>query len=305
MSSSSLSSPASVSSSSSEYNSSGNYQVNNGYTMQQYKFNTPTPVYPAYQDIYSPHRDIKITHPTSTPFHDHTHAIETVSEAVTEPIKSKKRPRVIKLDLASTNIGFGVVHSKTKVATTTDELVSENNPIKCTMCNQTFVSMAKLFMHQHKYHKNGSSLQCPICYKKFNSQANALVHLRAHTQEKTYECNMCSQAFCDSSTLKKHIRTHTGEKPYECHLCDKKFTQSGNLKRHLTVHKKYDEIQKKNFLPYTDEQHKNENIMGNTTDEEKSNVHANYDSKQNVSEPYSYLEMPNNFTTGSGFYGYY
>ena len=69
-----------------------------------------------------------------------------------------------------------------------------------------------------------------------------MVHLRAHTQEKTYKCNMCDNAFCDSSTLKKHLRTHTGEKPYECKLCSKKFTQSGNLKRHLLVHEKYDLI---------------------------------------------------------------
>ena len=79
--------------------------------------------------------------------------------------------------------------------------------------------------------------------KKFNSQANALVHVRAHTQEKTYKCKFCSQAFYDSSTLKKHLRTHTGEKPYECKLCAKCFTQSGNLKRHLIVHEKYDAIQ--------------------------------------------------------------
>lgn len=78
-----------------------------------------------------------------------------------------------------------------------------------------------------------------ILVKKFGNQANALVHLRAHTQEKTYKCNQCDNAFCDSSTLKKHMRIHTGEKPYECHICCKKFTQSGNLKRHLSVHVKY------------------------------------------------------------------
>ncbi len=46
--------------------------------------------------------------------------------------------------------------------------------------------------------------------KKFGNQANALVHLRAHTQEKTYKCGQCDSGFCDSSTLKKHLRIHTG-----------------------------------------------------------------------------------------------
>ena len=159
--------------------------------------------------------------------------------------KAEKRPRVIKLDLTKTSIGFGVAQKNNNRSETSDQCSS--NPFKCTMCTQSFNIAAKLFMHQHKYHKNGSSLQCPICFKKFNSQANALVHLRAHTQEKTYKCHLCPLAFCDSSTLKKHVRTHTGEKPYECHLCTKKFTQSGNLKRHLAVHEKYDAIQAKNF----------------------------------------------------------
>lgn len=79
--------------------------------------------------------------------------------------------------------------------------------------------------------------------KKFGNPANTLVHLRVHTQEKTYKCTICPSAFCDSSTLKKHLRTHTGEKPYACTFCEKKFSQSGNLKRHLTVHEKYDIVQ--------------------------------------------------------------
>jgi uncharacterized Zn-finger protein len=76
--------------------------------------------------------------------------------------------------------------------------------------------------------------------KKFGNQANTLVHLKAHTQEKTYKCTYCDNSFCDSSTLKKHLRTHTGERPFVCHICSKSFSQSGNLKRHLTVHEKYE-----------------------------------------------------------------
>ena len=79
--------------------------------------------------------------------------------------------------------------------------------------------------------------------KQFNCSANVFVHVKGHTQERTFKCKYCHQSFFDSSTLKKHLRTHTGEKPYECKLCPKKFTQSGNLKRHLLVHEKYDPIQ--------------------------------------------------------------
>jgi len=73
------------------------------------------------------------------------------------------------------------------------------------------------------------------------------VHLRAHTQEKTYKCHICTQAFCDASTLKKHLRVHSGEKPYACSICDKRFTQSGNLKRHVIVHQKYNDQSETSF----------------------------------------------------------
>ncbi len=243
---SSSTSPSSVSSVSSEYLSPCNFQETNNYTMPVRNFSSPAPNYPAYQETCTPFREnTQFSNPTSTPYQE-TVNFQPAVDTTTQPKKSNKRPHVIKIDLAQASMGFGVVHSKTKVASSTNDIVSASNPIKCTMCNQSFVSLAKLFMHQHKYHKKGSSLQCPICYKKFNTQANALVHLRAHTQEKSYGCHMCSQAFCDSSTLKKHVRTHTGEKPYECHICEKKFTQSGNLKRHLAVHEKYDAIQAKN-----------------------------------------------------------
>jgi uncharacterized Zn-finger protein len=74
--------------------------------------------------------------------------------------------------------------------------------------------------------------------KKFANPANAIVHLRAHTQEKIYKCHTCTHAFCDASTLKKHLRVHSGDRPFSCSICAKGFTQSGNLKRHMLLHQK-------------------------------------------------------------------
>ena len=177
---------------------------------------------------------------TSTPFTSHLNKIDAIEcvQPKVKKIKEKsskstgphKRPKVIKLDISKTNIGFGNV---VQTALPSDFNTTANNVHKsfnCTECNASFSIAAKLFMHQHKQHKNRSSTECPICGKlikfeilklilfnfnsildkKFNSPANALVHLRAHTQEKTYKCEECHLAFCDSSTLKKHIRTHTG-----------------------------------------------------------------------------------------------
>ena len=76
------------------------------------------------------------------------------------------------------------------------------------MAVQLSVLFAVRFTHSTLFLKILSLLN--FLDKKFGNQANALVHLRAHTQEKTYKCNQCDSAFCDSSTLKKHMRIHTG-----------------------------------------------------------------------------------------------
>ena len=55
-----------------------------------------------------------------------------------------KRPKIFKLNVDSTE----------------NLQVKE---LKCNVCMLPFNSLAKLLMHQHKYHKNGSSTQCPIC----------------------------------------------------------------------------------------------------------------------------------------------
>jgi uncharacterized Zn-finger protein len=96
-----------------------------------------------------------------------------------------------------------------------------------------------------------NSISISLKGKIFNNQANTMVHLRAHTNEKTYRCRYCDHGFYDSSTLKKHERTHTGEKPYACPHCDKRFTQSGNLKRHVPMHAKYQYEQSKAVSSYS------------------------------------------------------
>lgn len=37
--------------------------------------------------------------------------------------------------------------------------------LKCMTCTAQFDSVAKLLIHEHKFHKNGSSNECPICCK--------------------------------------------------------------------------------------------------------------------------------------------
>ena len=75
---------------------------------------------------------------------------ENVNETVIE-VKSK-RPKVLKLNFnPQTTDAYGNDSGETESF--------------CPICNLVFYSYAKLLMHQHKFHKNGSSTECPICCK--------------------------------------------------------------------------------------------------------------------------------------------
>jgi hypothetical protein len=76
---------------------------------------------------------------------------------------ARKRPKVIKLNISQTSIGFGSVNS---TVLPSDINLPTNNLTKsfpCSECNSSFNIVAKLFMHQHKHHKNRSSTECPVC----------------------------------------------------------------------------------------------------------------------------------------------
>jgi hypothetical protein len=72
--------------------------------------------------------------------------------------KPSKRPKILKLNMA--------INSCDSASPSSPTSSNDQTPtFKCVVCTLPFNSAAKLLMHQHKYHKNGSSMQCPICCK--------------------------------------------------------------------------------------------------------------------------------------------
>lgn len=108
---------------------------------------------------------------TSTPVLPLNDLLTKKSEKFKTPMKpktkatSKSRPKVLKLDLSVTNIGFGTLE---QIVLPSDISYGPNVSTKsfqCPECTSSFSSAAKLYMHHHKQHNNRSSTECPICCK--------------------------------------------------------------------------------------------------------------------------------------------
>lgn len=59
-------------------------------------------------------------------------------------LQRRKRPKILKYDQTFWD-------------------TEQNSPYLCKLCYVEFQSAAKFLMHQHRQHKNGSSLDCPLC----------------------------------------------------------------------------------------------------------------------------------------------
>lgn len=79
------------------------------------------------------------------------------------PCKSTERQKRAKIEKLNILIGS----SKPECQEISNDLLSNNDSLQftCQVCSAVLNSAAKLLMHQFKYHKNGTSNQCPVCRK--------------------------------------------------------------------------------------------------------------------------------------------
>ena len=77
--------------------------------------------------------------------------LPTQAQLTTSECASRKRPKMVKFSL-----------SETAANASSASGVAE---YQCEVCQVKCNSMARYLMHQHKYHRQGSSTQCPVCRK--------------------------------------------------------------------------------------------------------------------------------------------
>ncbi|XP_055615933.1 zinc finger protein 501-like isoform X1 [Toxorhynchites rutilus septentrionalis] len=114
-------------------------------------------------------------------------------------------------------------------------LHTKKEPLKCEMCEKTFVSKYRLEKHV-RTHTGERPYSCPYCPKASKDRSALILHIRTHTGERPYPCPHCPKAFINSSALHEHIRIHTDERPYSCPHCPKAFKHQPSLKMHIRTH---------------------------------------------------------------------
>ncbi|XP_035230690.1 zinc finger protein 64-like [Stegodyphus dumicola] len=57
---------------------------------------------------------------------------------------------------------------------------------------------------------------CPICDKVFGLKHNLTLHLKIHSEEKSFHCAECEMSFVRHSDLNRHMKIHDEKTPFQC-----------------------------------------------------------------------------------------
>ena len=112
--------------------------------------------------------------------------------------------------------------------------------IQCEFCDQMFIGTLRYENHVRGKHRY--KLECEVCKKEFSSRRYLMLHMRTHTNEKTFVCAECGLSYYSSSSLYTHKKIiHSDFKQerkrnHVCHLCGKGFFVKWQLKVHMECH---------------------------------------------------------------------
>ncbi|KAM3866024.1 zinc finger and BTB domain-containing protein 41 [Diretmus argenteus] len=114
-------------------------------------------------------------------------------------------------------------------------LHTQDQPFKCTFCDEYFKSRFARLKHQEKYHLG--PFPCEICGRQFNDTGNRKRHIECtHGGKRKWTCFVCGKSVRERTTLREHLRIHSGEKPHLCSICGQSFRHGSSYRLHLRVH---------------------------------------------------------------------
>ena len=116
---------------------------------------------------------------------------------------------------------------------------TDEKPLKCDICNDTFSVESLLKNHRKKVHDKTRPFECAICHKMFISkdgQKGLDQHFaRFHELRNVENCPYCQKQYL---RLPVHISTCSANpmakwKMFKCPNCDKSYADKGGLNNHL------------------------------------------------------------------------
>lgn len=115
---------------------------------------------------------------------------------------------------------------------------STEKPLKCTDCDETFMSKVVLDHHMRFHGKGPKFMQCETCFKEFSTKITLKSHIeKVHLD--ISKCEVCKEMFSSREILKEHIQsTHA---PSICLVCERSFALPRYLKMHMKLHSSNDD----------------------------------------------------------------
>ncbi|XP_072014045.1 uncharacterized protein [Amphiura filiformis] len=118
-----------------------------------------------------------------------------------------------------------------------------NRPLKCKVCNATFITIGSFVKHASDHTDKGpmeKPLKCSDCGKNYSTRAFQQ-HRRNHLKLKTpQQCTYkgCKFAFNERHVFQSHVEVHKGLKRHCCKVCGAGYLTKRDLSVHERVHSK-------------------------------------------------------------------
>lgn len=129
-------------------------------------------------------------------------------------------------------------------------------PLKCTLCEETFPDLHTYKVHFSIHGKN-NTLKCDKCPFSTSSLRYLQNHQILHDDQKLYSCEECPQSFPEMFLLNRHRRrSHkNNDAPsslganHKCSKCGRQFLQMEHYLNHMIIHRSLAESHPELFMP--------------------------------------------------------
>lgn len=114
----------------------------------------------------------------------------------------------------------------------------KNYTTKCTVCNKEFATRAAFRSHIKQVHAESlKEHRCEFCGKCFKNHKMLYCHKQIHIRDKTHECPICLKKFISNAKLNRHkLQVHVESKAYQCLSCSYSTASRSNFVRHQNKH---------------------------------------------------------------------